>query len=95
MYSTVLSLYNAIFGIHKNVISVISEPCYKGSILQRNYRKMTSISWSFSYNSFVKFHVKKIWSHMIVLYLNPGLQIRVHIGKLFSLFLIQNIEPPQ
>ena len=27
---------------------------YKGTILQRNYRKMT-ISWSLSYNSFVKF----------------------------------------
>ena len=39
---------------------VISESCYIGSILQRNYRKMT-ISWSFSYNSFVKFRGKKIW----------------------------------
>ena len=37
---------------------VISELCYKGTILQRNYRKMT-IPWSFSYNSFVKFHGKK------------------------------------
>ena len=33
---------------------VISEQCYKGTILQKNYRKMT-IKWSFSYNSFVKF----------------------------------------
>ena len=41
---------------------VISEPCYKGTILQRNYRKMTII-WSFSYNSFVKFHVKKNENH--------------------------------
>ena len=24
--------------------SVISEPCYKGTILQRNYRKMTFLS---------------------------------------------------
>ena len=39
---------------------VISELCYKGTILQRNYRKMT-IKWSFSYNSFVKFHGTKIW----------------------------------
>ena len=38
---------------------VISESCYKGTILERNYRKMT-IS-SFSYNSFVKFHSKNIW----------------------------------
>ena len=37
---------------------VLSELCYIGKILQRNYRKMT-ISWSFSYNSFVKCQVKK------------------------------------
>ena len=35
--------------------SVISELCYKGIILRRNYKEMT-IPWSFSYNSFVKFH---------------------------------------
>ena len=34
---------------------VISRSCYKGTILHRNDRKMT-ILWSFSYNSFVKFH---------------------------------------
>ena len=39
---------------------VISEMCYEGAILQRNHRKMT-ILWSFSSNSFVKFHVKNIW----------------------------------
>ena len=38
---------------------VISELYHKGTILQKNYRKMT-ISWSLSYNSFVKFiHGKK------------------------------------
>ena len=36
----------------------ISELCYKGTILHRNYRKIT-ILWSFSYNSFVKFHDMK------------------------------------
>ena len=46
---------------------VMSELCYKGLILQRNNRKMTihghfpiiplKNSWSFSYNSFVKFMV--------------------------------------
>ena len=41
---------------------VISEPFYKGTILQRIYRKMT-ILWSFSYNSFVKSHGKKFVSH--------------------------------
>ena len=38
---------------------VISELCYKGTTLQKNYRKMT-ILWSFSYNFFVKFHGNKI-----------------------------------
>ena len=36
-----------------------SESYYKGTILQRNYRKMT-ISWSLFYNFFVKFHGKNI-----------------------------------
>ena len=34
---------------------VLSKSCYKETILQRTYRKMT-ISWSFSYNSIAKFH---------------------------------------
>ena len=34
----------------------IKEQCYKATILQRNYKKMT-ILWSFSYKSFEKFHV--------------------------------------
>ena len=38
---------------------VVSEPCYKWTILQRNYRKMT-ILWSFSYNSYVIFYGKKL-----------------------------------
>ena len=38
----------------------ISDSCYKGTILQRNYRKMT-IKWPFSYNTFVKFHGKIFW----------------------------------
>ena len=43
---------------------VTSDSCYKGTLLQRNYRKMT-ISWSFSYNFFLKI----IGSHNItVLY---------------------------
>ena len=32
---------------------IIGESCYKGTILQRNYRNMTR---SFYYNFFVKFH---------------------------------------
>ena len=38
---------------------VTHELCYIVTILHRNYRKMT-ISWSFSNNSFVKFHDKII-----------------------------------
>ena len=38
---------------------VISEMYYKGTILQRSYRK-NDHDWSFSYNSFVKFHGKKL-----------------------------------
>ena len=41
---------------------VISEPCYKGTTLQRNYREM-AILWSFSYKSFVKFLGKIFGSH--------------------------------
>ena len=39
---------------------VISESCYKETILQRNHWKMT-ISWLFSNISFIKFHGKKNW----------------------------------
>ena len=44
---------------------VISELCYKGTILQRTNRKMTIKCYSF-----VKFHDKKFGSHMTVLYPN-------------------------
>ena len=43
--------------------SVISESCYKGTILQMNYRKMT-IKWLFSYNSFVKYGSQLSSRHM-------------------------------
>ena len=36
---------------------VISKPCYKGTILQWNCRKMAT----FSYNSFVKFQGNNFW----------------------------------
>ena len=38
--STVQSLYNAIFRVHRNG-PCVSELCYEEIILQRNYRKMT------------------------------------------------------
>ena len=43
--------------------SIIREACYKGTILQRNYRKMTIPFYNFFgivifYNSFAKFMIK-------------------------------------
>ena len=60
----IMQLSPFMYGVHRN------GQCYKGTISQRNYRKMT-IQWSFSYDSFVKFHAKKFGSHNItVLYPN-------------------------
>ena len=42
---TVLYLYNAVFGVHRN--HVISKWCYKGKKLRKGKRKMT-ILWPFS-----------------------------------------------
>ena len=39
---------------------ITGEPCYKGTILRRTYRKIT-ILWSFSYKTFEKFQGIKIW----------------------------------
>ena len=55
---TVQSHFNAIF-LSIGMDHVIIEPYYKRTISQRNYRKMT-ISWSFSYNFFLKFHGKNL-----------------------------------
>ena len=51
--------------------NVISELCYGGEILQRNYRKMTILYGHFHTISFVKLHVKNIWSHNKTV-LNPN-----------------------
>ena len=48
--------YKGVIG--KRSFYIVSELFYIGPILQRNYRKMT-ITWSFFYSSFVKFHSKK------------------------------------
>ena len=53
--NTVKSLY--MFGVDRNG-PCYKQTCYKGTVLQRNYRKMT-ILWSFSYNSFLKFHINE------------------------------------
>ena len=45
---------------NKQNACVISELCYKGTLLQRHCRKMTM---SFSNNSFVKLHVNFFCSH--------------------------------
>ena len=52
--------YSEVYLKHIGMGSVISELYNNSAILLRNYRKMT-ILWSFSYNSLVKFHGKKIW----------------------------------
>ena len=49
---------------------LIGELGNKGTILQWNNRKMT-ISWSFSYNSFVKFNGKNGSHNMTMLHPNP------------------------
>ena len=74
---------------------VISELCFKRTILQWNYRKMTMIL-SFSYNSFEKFCGKNIGSHnMTVLYPYPcytwcGIK-GVHCFQMMTFFLIGSI----
>ena len=45
----------------ENFHQCFSEPGYKRTIIERNYRKMTNL-WSFSYNSFVKINRRKYWS---------------------------------
>ena len=45
---------------------IITELCYKGIILQKNYRKVTILR-PFSYNSFEKFHGNKFGSHSITM----------------------------
>ena len=53
----------------------ISGSCYKGTFLQRIYRKMT-ILWSFSFNSFVKLIGKTIWEpqHSRVVMMRCGIK---------------------
>ena len=47
-----------------------------------------TISWSFSYNTFVKFHSKTIGSHMTVLYPNPCYNEVCYKGTYFTMFFI-------
>ena len=50
---------------------VLNESCYKGTILQNNYRKMTCNGHFPLNNSFVKLHFKFLGSHnMTLLYQN-------------------------
>ena len=71
---------------------VISESCYKETILQRNNRKMT-IQWSFSYNSFLKFHGKKNESHnMNGLYPNQYYNKVCYIGTPLYKTLVGGVD---
>ena len=63
------SLYNTIFG-YLGMECVITIPCYKGTILQWNYRKMTI---SFPCNSFVKFHGKKVRSYNMTIVVSKSM----------------------
>ena len=80
---------NAMFGAHRNALDcAIIELCNKWTILQRDYRKMT-ISWSFSYNSLVKFHVKKnIGATTLPCYIHILVIMRCVIKGLCCIFLI-------
>ena len=62
----------------------ISNPCYKETILQRNYWKMT-IVWSFSFNFVVKFHCEKLWNHSSPDYIEIRLIMRSVIKGLHCL----------
>ena len=61
---TVQFLYNAMFG-SICMDRVISEWCYKGTILQRNYRKNVHFSLSFSHSSLKNSRINKFGSHNI------------------------------
>ena len=54
LINTGQSLYNAMFG-SIGMDHVISESCYSGTLLHKNYWEMT-MTLSFSYNFIVKFH---------------------------------------
>ena len=62
-----------VFGVrvHRNGL-FCSEQCFKETILQRRYKKMT-IKWSFSYNSLYNFRVKRNRSHNMTVF-----GVRVH-----------------
>ena len=86
---TVQSLYNTTFGVLRNE-PCINKSCWKETILQRNY------SWSFSYNTFVKFYGKKnvgatttwpcyIQIHFIIGCVTKGLHC-THISNLYTIF---------
>ena len=60
--------------------SILSQSHYKRAILQRTYRKMT-ISMSFSYISFVKFHGKQFASHKMTMLFTSVCVIRRYVIK--------------
>ena len=68
---------------------VISEGCYKGTILQMNYRKLI-MKGSFSYNSKVKFLGKKFGSHNMTIISEPVLMRCVKRGLHCACFQVYN-----
>ena len=83
--SIVQPLYNAMFG-SIGMGHVVLEMCYKGSILQKNFREMT-ITWSFSYNSFVQLHSLKKWRTRMTV-LNTNLCYNEMCYKSTALYLV-------
>ena len=68
---------------------ILRESSYEGTILQRNYKKMT-MEWSFSYNSLVKFNYEKFGSsNMTMLYPNLS-QLKVQ-GSPFIMLCLGSI----
>ena len=71
---------------------LLGESNYKGTILQRNYRKMTMKS--FFYNSFLKFHGQKLWEtqhdHVILIILVSScdiMRVQCNNMEIYSIFL--------
>ena len=63
----------------------ISEMCYKGTILQWNYRSMT-ISSSYSYNFFVKFQGKRIGATTCQCYIQFPVIMRCALKEMNALY---------
>ena len=91
----ITSLYFNQWPVRVYWVQVISEPYYKGTILQKNYMymkmslKMTmTTSWSFSCKSFVKFLGKKIKATTWPRYTQSCALSRCFIGTTLYIYFI-------